>query len=249
MSISTRVSLQWVPEDPQELSHTMAFTSPQQHYIDIRIYKVKYPYLSGDEGKEPFDKVFQWLLVGDREVIPNTSKVSFKNSIDSQAVTRSINTNTPLVIGTDIGDFSEIDGSSDSKEVGSMINPTTGKLQEYVEIWRLLDPIKNNPSEEVKQENVNLLVPVFTLKIQEIEGQSIIGKLVRLGNWIQGITFNSSTNTFNVIRSFYNGSEWNNQIEYGDKSIFPLTFTGTYGQIIKTSDPAIVWECIEVDNI
>ncbi|KAK6460424.1 hypothetical protein DFJ63DRAFT_250499 [Scheffersomyces coipomensis] len=246
MVVSTRVSLQWGSEEPEELSYTMAFTSPQNHYVDIRIFKHKNPY-KGD-GSDSFDQVFQWLLAGIEEPIPDTGKINFKNYIDSQAVTRSIKSGKPLVIGSDIGDFSDIEGSLDRKEVGAMLNPDTGVEQSYIEIWRSLDPTKLTPTNEVRESEVeDDTIPVFTLQVEESD--DIRGKIIRLGNWVQGITFDKSTNTFNVIRSFLNEGKWENQIEYGDISLFPLEFKGKVNDKVKTSNPAIVWKCLEIDNI
>lgn len=247
MTLSTRVSLQWLPDLAFEETSTLVIASPQGHYVDIRIYKDKLldKPISNDEY---FNDIFQWCLAGKEVPIKNTSKIIFKSVIDSQAISRSILLNKPLIdcIGDDdVGDFSTIENSDDRIETGEMTNPETGKKQDYIEIWRSLDPEEHTPILEVKEPKNPKSSKVHVL---EVSTSDFEGKVVRLGNWMQGIIYDkfNKKNPINVIRSFYNNdaSEWDHLIEYGDISLFPVEFIGEVGDISYIGD-RIVWKCIE----
>lgn len=245
MVISTRVSIQWPPEEAEELSHTMAFTSPQGHYVDIRILKTHYPYVQ-HKNQPFFDEVFQWCLCGTEQPIEGTNKIRFINEIDSQAIAKSVRSGKYVAPGEDIGDFSAIEGSHDRKEVGSMVNPATGRVQDYIEIWRSLDPLRSTPTEEVREpaESEPESITGFSLEIKD--NSRYLGKLIRLGFWIQGIVYDKQSENIHVIRSHFNlaVAEWQNQIEYGQIDQFPLTFAGEVGDKVLVSS-SFSWSCVE----
>lgn len=238
MALSTRVSLQWPPLEPEEQSHTMVLTSPGNHFVDIRIFKDKYPYT----GSEPIDKVFQWAMSGVENPIEGTGKILFDTEINSPDIVKSLATGLPLSScksPPDIGDFGPIEGSLDRQETGEMINPDTGLVAPYIEVWRSLDPVSHSPSLEVRErEGVDFKVHVL---VSETAG--VDAKVVRLGNWVQGILYDGSASpVLSVNRSHFDGSGWTSLIAYGPKQ-FPVDFAGAKGDRVTVD--GVSWVCIE----
>ncbi|RCK57384.1 hypothetical protein Cantr_06092 [Candida viswanathii] len=233
MVVSTRVSIQWPPEEPQELTNTLALTTPGNNYVDIRVFKTKYPYATTITN-ENFSEVFEFALAG-TEVPLDQGRIKFDNSISSMALAESISTANPIVIDSDIGTFSAY--GEDRKETGEMKN-SKGVVAPYIEIWRSLDPLKHAPSQEVR-EGEEQEVPAFALEL--VGG---LGKLVRVGNWIQGIV--QEDRTIHVIRSWYDEEKggWKNLIEFGKFDIFPIGFNGAVDDVTSASDDW-QWRCIE----
>lgn len=242
MTLSTRVSIQWPPDLAEEATKTMVFTTPENHFVDIRIFK---QYYQQPSANLPFDSVFEWCLSGVEEPIEGTSKIQFHQEINSIAMVKAIKYNKPLEFGLpDIGEFSSIENSQDRREVGQMENPATGTVQDYIEIWRSLDPVKNSPiaeAPEVEQDGYTL----FTLIVDNDDYQ---GKLIRLGNWVQGLLFDktSLTQPIHVIQSYQDGNQWTNTISYGSIELFPIVFDGAINDTIPTTNSKVVWKCIEV---
>lgn len=244
MTLSTRVSIQWPPDIAGDATKTMVFTTPENHFVDIRIFKQYYqnPDLANNLS---FDKVFEMCLSGIEEAISGTNKIQFHQEINSIAIYNSIKSNTPLKFGLpDIGEFSSIANTQDRKEVGKMVNPATGQLQDYIEIWRSLDPVNNSPYKEIREDKTKNY-PIFTLIIDNNHYQ---GKLIRLGNWIQGLIFNKSYDNKNqplhVIQCYQQEkNHWINLVNYGSSNLFPITFSGSINDTIESDN--LVWTCIE----
>ncbi|ODV79370.1 uncharacterized protein CANTADRAFT_51526, partial [Suhomyces tanzawaensis NRRL Y-17324] len=218
--ISTRVSLQWNDDAPEELTSTMAMTSRNNHFVDLRVYKKNYPY--HPQQPEPFiEDVFQWVMCGIEHPIEGTGKIKFVTTIDSSSIAPAIKLGGPVVPGPpDIGDFSDIEGSLDRKEVGEMMSPDTGKLESYVEIWRSLDAENHTPETEVREGANKDDVECKVLEV--VEDETYHGKLIQLGNWLQGIVHNKKNNDLHVIRAFKEADGWREMIGYGNTEFFPL---------------------------
>ncbi|ODV69099.1 hypothetical protein HYPBUDRAFT_152283 [Hyphopichia burtonii NRRL Y-1933] len=245
MSFSRRVSLQWIPEqvDPEESTSTYVITSPNDEFVDIRIYSTKYPYTK--EKQEAFDKVFQWGITGVEEPIEGTSRVNFKHEVSTTEVIESIRTGKLLEEcrgEPDVGDFSNIEGSEDRRETGSMVNFETGRKTDYIEIWRSLDPINHTPHKEVREPKETTDIPkVLVMEVNQVGFQ---GKLVRLGNWVQALVLNRSTKEIHIIRYHFDTllKNWDRLIQYAGID-FPTDFAGNVGESAMVSN--INWICKE----
>lgn len=227
MTLSTRVSIQWGSENPSENTDTLVFTTKKEHFVDVRILKSEYPHIQ--EGLEPreFEEIFDWIIIGDEEPIAGTNKIQFNHTVNLQEILRSLKSGLPLLEcknAPDVGDFSAIEGSEDRKETGSMVNPSTGLVTLYVELWRSLNPNKTTFAEEVREgrdknggkdtsddELIN-----FTFDLND---GPRYGRIIALGNWVQGVIYDSSekTHPLSVVRAFYNceAKEWVTLIKYG----------------------------------
>lgn len=246
MSMSTRISWQWVPEESEEKSNTLTLTTPNNHFVDIRILKDQYPFAK--QEKYPFfDKAFQWAMCGIEHPIEGTSKIEFKCEVNSVDIIDSILNKKPLddcIVPPDIGDFSEIEGSDDRRETGQLIHPDTGLSTDYVEIWRSLDPLKHSPTTEVREpKEANESLNYFVL---ETELSQFKGKLIRIGNWLQAVVYDKHNEhiPLNMTRNYFNSGKntWESLIHFGDLE-YPLDFNGSLNDTVTTSK--ITWKCIE----
>lgn len=216
MVLSTRISIQWLPDEPSELTSTLVSTSASDHFVDVRILKDKYPHVQQGPEPENFEDVFDWVITGEEQEIPGTSKIQFNHAINLQEIMNSLKTGIPLLeckSAPDIGDFSAIDNSEDRKETGSMVNPETGKMTPYVEIWRSLNPEKSTPSSEIREgkdengQKYELKGSLINWTYDLNEGTRY-GRIIRLANWVQGIVHDKSekTHPISVMRAYFDQS-------------------------------------------
>lgn len=260
MTLSTRVSIQWPPELAAEKTRTLILASPEGHFVDIRIYKeyegsfggpgpdVQHQSLSQPQSQPLpfFGDVFEWCMTGKEVPIPNTNSISFPHVIDSQAIARSIRLGLPLEEGeADVGHFSSIPGSDDRKETGAMTNPATGKVQDYIEIWRSLDPLAHTPEHEVRESKGNTPIPVSVLEV--VENPQYQGTVIKYGNWIQGLVYDKENNDvpLHVIQQYGPRTKPRQTvIEYGDITLFPLDFNTELNETTNLKEN-LVWKRIE----
>lgn len=251
MVLSTRVSLQWIPEEPEEFSDTQVYTSPADHFVDVRIYRSQYPHIQVGADIKPFDEVFQWVIVGDEEPIEGTNKIKFNHTVNLQEILESLRTGKSLedcVGNPDVGAFWPVEGSEDRKETGAMKNPATGTVTEYIEIWRSLNPDASTPSQQVREgenaEGQKESAGVLVSAVYDLHQDGFIGRIIRLGNWVQGVVFelDEKAHPLSVMRSFYNKAEgrWEDLIVYG-KHQFP--------EIYKKADEALEGNWTRIESV
>lgn len=228
MVLSNRVTIQWLPDEAEELTSTMVLSTPGDRFTDVRVFKNKYPYVK-KESVEPIEEVFQFATIGWEEEIKGTNKMRFHTTVNLAEIIKSIRTGKSLeecTAAADIGAFWPIEGSEDRKETGAMENPATGKVTEYVEIWRSLNPEEATPDHEVREGHWPLGEREVRVRVFDTETEGFIGRIVRLGNWVQGVLFEASTeDPLSVMRSFYNETtgEWTTLIDYGKRE-FPRLY-------------------------
>ncbi|KAF8001965.1 hypothetical protein HF325_002930 [Metschnikowia pulcherrima] len=188
----------------------MVFTSAQDHFVDVRIYKDKYPYRQVGEQPERFEDVFDWVIVGEEGPLKTQIKLE---------IARSLATKKPLSecrSDPDVGAFWPIEGSEDRKETGAMAHPNTGTTTEYVEIWRSLNPNLTSVDKEVREGHDEKgaathedATPVATY---DLKTKGFIGRIIRLGNWVQGVIYEENETEFpiSVVRKFRdaNSGKW-----------------------------------------
>ncbi|TFK37664.1 hypothetical protein BDQ12DRAFT_151671, partial [Crucibulum laeve] len=113
-SVSFRRSIRWLPDDANEPTQTVVLIGSRTGvYLDVRFVK------------DPLKHKLDWAFAGYR-VSNGPNKVIFKHVIDSHTPNASEvfdqGTNTHLPDGATL-------------EIGEMINPETGKMTPYEEIW------------------------------------------------------------------------------------------------------------------
>lgn len=230
MVLSTRVSIQWLPDEAEELTSTMVFSTPQDLFTDVRVFKHCYPYSAKDVTVEEIDKVFQFVSIGKEEEIKGTNQLRFETSVNLAEIVKSIKTGRPLDecrAAPDIGSFFEIEGSEDRKETGAMENPATGVVTDYVEVWRSLNPEESTPAQEVREGHWSSAQKEVRVRVFDTDSEGFSGRIIRLGNWVQGVLFDGSESQYplSVMRRFFNetSKEWESLIEYG-KQEFPQVY-------------------------
>lgn len=137
MGATRRISIAWKGAEPSEPTDTMVLTSLDKHYVDIRLDK--------ETGN------LEWGFCGRAQ--STGSVTAYSHEFDSRGYTDS-----------DQGNFTVL-SNGDLKEDGEMLNPATGAIEPYIEIWRPLDA---GPGD------IRVL-------------QSSHGKIVRVGRWLQAI--------------------------------------------------------------
>lgn len=179
MGFSTRISIQWGQSEPSEPTDTLVLTSPGSHYVDVRLLKK--------------DRSPQWVFTGKviESINDNGEQVqTFTHEVDS--------TNQEIM---DSGVFSLLE-NGDEKETGRMKNPETGLEDDYIEIWRQLDPSERKalraPPEPTKD------VKSFVLVKMDSQG-SVAGKIIRIGNWTQGVA--KDQGEIHYVRVFHDSTE------------------------------------------
>ncbi|KAL0950326.1 hypothetical protein HGRIS_010296 [Hohenbuehelia grisea] len=113
--ISRRVSIRWIPESATEPTDTIVLTGEGSYFLDARFLKI-----GGG---------LDWAFAG-RRIAESPDCTRFVHLIDSRTLDAEEvvdqGTNIPLPNGTTL-------------EKGTMVNPETGKMTDYEEIWEDID--------------------------------------------------------------------------------------------------------------
>ncbi|GMF99202.1 unnamed protein product [[Candida] boidinii] len=151
-SISTRESIQWLPDEAGERSITVVLSSPGSRFVDLR--PVIPSIVTPEESEFPFEWAFagyERVLKGDYSIMEFTHDFFDSSYIYKyQLFNKNLLSEKPLLedISADIGYFETI-GIGRRRETGKMANSANGdKITDYVEIWQSLNPIKFTPTEK-----------------------------------------------------------------------------------------------------
>ncbi|KAI1200069.1 hypothetical protein F5X97DRAFT_321822 [Nemania serpens] len=164
MSISIRDSIRWPPDAASEPTSTVVLTSPGHRFVDIRILKDA---AADDDGSGSLD----WAFAGisSSEIRDGGRRHStWRHVVDSR-------TRAPETV-VDEGDiFPQADGRT--LETGRMVNPDTGKLADYEEVWTDLEaedvPEIHQNSAELTQQPRRLCV-VLEMGDEERQGRGMV---------------------------------------------------------------------------
>lgn len=180
---STRISIQWPPEEALEHSVTMVSSVPSGKFVDLRSLK-------DPKTEEELKFPFEWAIIGYSTQLGG-GKTQFSHEIDSRVANAKLEC---LKEGKkykdeddvpDIGLFSTLpDG--DRREDGEMLNTATGKILPYIEIWRTIDGDLTTPTELARlspeKNNDTIKYALF-----EIDTDLYEGLYITIGKWGQGI--------------------------------------------------------------
>lgn len=225
--VSTRISLQWIPEPPHEYTDTLVLTTKGLHFVDIRI---KTPLPVDAKGT---DANIDWVITGVEHPIEGTSKVEFRHDINSHL---KLNHGEAY----DVGDFKEIE-NGDRSETGTMENWNTGVMQKYEEIWRTIDPLASKPDDYVRDVNENSAsAPCIAYHLDQ---DGFLGKCVRIGNFAQGALLNHSTNKVSCVRWFKSENDWCVVFESGDEVTKIPRGEDKEGEVVEVE--GLKWKVVE----
>lgn len=208
MPIVKRTSLHW-PESESvpspEQTNTLAITTPNGSYVDIRPYKPEV--VEANPSLKSFP--FQWAFAGQEIVVSEDPlKVQFTravaDSIFIEEYCRCCERNLPLPkesdIPVDLGTFfTRSDGTIE--ETGKLLNPSTSNVETYIELWSIVDPVYSNK----------------VILLDVLDNSRYKGRFIRLGNWSQGLLWDkqSPQSPMSIIRSTFKKGKWVSLIKYG----------------------------------
>ncbi|KAI0969255.1 hypothetical protein F4678DRAFT_439870 [Xylaria arbuscula] len=231
MSLSVRDSIRWLPDpNASEPTYTAVLTSPERRFVDIRI--VKEP-ITGELGT-----TIDWAFAGfsSSETRDGVRHCTWRHVVDSR-------TRTPEEV-VDEGDVFPLDNGR-TLETGRMVNPATGQLTNYEEVWDDLD-VEAIPEESAQQPRAYCVV----LELEDEEREER-GMVVYLGRHCQGVVrvgprFAAEMWTWDTAAG------WQRKFRVGDLSIpgpehiqgNPLSETE---QEIRLEDTFSQWKVVETN--
>ncbi|KAI1180051.1 hypothetical protein F4777DRAFT_599004 [Nemania sp. FL0916] len=169
MSISCRNWIRWLPDAASEPTSTMVLTSPERRFVDIRILRglgEEYAGLdwafAGYSTSEPVGNGVQhctWRHVADSRM----QTLDGAEAIDE-------GDNHPLEDGRTL-------------ETGRMMNPATGELTDYEELWTDLKPREiHNDTEGSAATGHQTRARCIVLELKDQEGEQR-GMVIGLGRY------------------------------------------------------------------
>ncbi|KAI0165903.1 hypothetical protein GGR57DRAFT_512872 [Xylariaceae sp. FL1272] len=235
--ISVRQWIRWLPEAGQapEPTSTLVLTSPTRRFVDIRVLK------NGSEDKGQNTETLSgqqldWAFAGISSSRVNSENVKWSkwvHTVDS----RTQNPETVVDEGTILP---QDDGHT--LESGRMINPSTGKLTDYEELW-VDEEVEGIPDSSVSSRPTARCV-VYELKGNE-RGEG--GMVVFLGRYCQGIV--RIGDRLAVERWQWTG-EWRQTCGFGDlwmPCAEAMTSEASIGTTIEREGR--IWTVVEASNI
>lgn len=235
MSLTRRVSIKWSDGPEEEPTDTLVITSLEKHYVDIRALAGSSPH------HQQHDFPFDWAFCG-QVVEGEDSQFTYTHDIDSRRLQGT---------GKEEIDSGKVEvlANGDERETGHMFNPATDKVEPFVEVWRPLDPNKSTLTPQPK----NLASDLVVIVVATVDGQGANGKLVRVGNWMQGIVEfenddknNTLAEKLSVVRATCTGDIWSRSISWGNH-VEKIPVTDLEGHVLGDTFTfgGIEWAVIE----
>jgi hypothetical protein len=227
MSISVRESIRWLPDAASEPTSTVVLTSPERRFVDIRILK---------HWDNQSSTSLDWAFAGisSTEIREGVSHSTWRHVVDSR-------TCTPEDV-VDEGDiFPQDEGRT--LETGRMLNPATGKLTEYEEIWSDLDVQEDIEDQTAQQKRVRCLALELRDDVRQQRGM-----VVCLGGYYQGVI--RIGDEFASERWRWEDGKWQRKFSVGDISIpspeLLYSITLSRGDEVRSGDPLQIWRIVEL---
>ena len=174
-SVSHRVSIAWPPLPPSEPTSTLVLTASNKNFVDIRLLlpsPSSYPINPPSASELPDGTTLYWAFAGTSSHDSLTNQAKWTHTVDSRYPDTS-----DLV---DKGEFETLE-NGDTVERGTMRDLDDGKVKPYEEVWR----------DEVAEGAECVVLELNTTT----EGVRVVGLVVRLGDWCQGILRDGETVT------------------------------------------------------
>ncbi|KAI1182861.1 hypothetical protein F5B17DRAFT_443904 [Nemania serpens] len=240
MSISIRDSIRWSSDAPSEPTSTVVLTSPGHRFVDIRILKD-----ASTDVAAAASGSLDWAFAG-----PSSSEIrdggqrhsTWRHVVDSR-------TRAPETVVDDGDIFPQEDGRT--LETGRMVNPATGKLADYEEVWTDLEaegvPEVHQNSAELTQQPRALCV-VLEMEDEEREGR---GMVVCVGRHCQGVV--RIGDRFAAERWLWEDGGWRRKYRVGDIWIpNPETFSSatlSLGEEVGSGEDTVQrWTVVETSH-
>ncbi|KAI1281429.1 hypothetical protein F5Y07DRAFT_296475 [Xylaria sp. FL0933] len=225
MSVSIRDSIRWLPDVASEPTSTVVLTSPERLFVDIRILK----------GISKAGASLDWAFAGvsSSETRDGVRHCTWRHVVDSR-------TRAPEAV-VDEGDiFPQDDGRT--LETGRMVNPATGQLTDYEEVWSDLEAESIPDGESTQQPRARCVV--LELKDEDREGR---GMVVCLGRYCQGVVRIGPH--FAAERWLWENGGWQRKFRIGDLDIPSPEYIHrnvlSEDEQITLSDALLGWKVVE----
>lgn len=225
-SISRRVSLRFPPGPPTELSTTLVLNGggATNLFTDFR------PFMDDPRACE-------WAFAGEKIYLED-DLCQWSHLVDS----RTIDDHEATAAMPDIGRC-QVLSNGDELEIGEMVNPASGKVEKYEEVWRA-EYIPLGAQVEVLQSR--RVVPNRSDPAVDV----VHGIFVRIGNWAQGI---ARTKSGVVATRWHFDQAWRRVACYGsDLHLLPqprdTTVSGTSFDGLFSQEMDNQWSWISVEN-
>ncbi|KAK5661141.1 hypothetical protein OQA88_11031 [Cercophora sp. LCS_1] len=226
--ISHRVSIRWLPSPASEPTSTIVLTSPERRFVDVRLLLNAQSSPNGTYTPAALD----WAIAGSSD--STELKTPDGAAYSHCKWTHWISSRAASVDGVaDEGDnHPQADGTI--LEKGRMLNPATGELGDYEEVW--------------KSEDVEAVHGVGCL-VLKLEKDGRRGLAVRLGKYIQAIVrTGSGEGDVTVERLVWDGGEWVKKVRIGQAEV-PTDWVGYLGGEAVVDDEVKVggdvWKVVE----
>ncbi|TAQ87807.1 hypothetical protein B7494_g3873 [Chlorociboria aeruginascens] len=180
--VSIRKSIKWGNAPARENSITLVLTSASKYYVDVRIYKPLFlhePPLPNNPSDPHAMERLEWAFAGTSESHPGILR---EGKIIKPAHTiwhHWVDSKTKDDV-RDEGYMYPEEGSNEVLEKGNMVNPATGKAEDYEEIWEDLEVgLVGDEDEHVHW--------VLRTRLEHTIFGTTRGMVIRVGEWIQGV--------------------------------------------------------------
>ncbi|KAJ6440618.1 sodium/nucleoside cotransporter [Purpureocillium lavendulum] len=215
-SISIRKSIRWLPDEAGEPTSTVVLTSPARRFVDLRILKPDAgaaPDGNGPDARLPLSRL-DWAIAG-----TSSSSTTMRDDGAGGQVevthgrwTHWVDSTTRDAGGVvDEGDMvAREDGTV--LETGRMVNPATGLVTPYEEVWEDEEPVAPPLTTTPRGRGAAALLCVV-LEVDE-GGDDRQGRVVRLGGWCQG--FVRRGDDIALERWRWADGRWQRMVRMGD---------------------------------
>ncbi|KAI7304778.1 hypothetical protein KC315_g15000 [Hortaea werneckii] len=253
-NISIRESIRWIPDPFSEPTSTLVLTSAAKRFVDIRVLKDSSlsqhsSSMTEDTDLKPFSAL-DWAFAGTSSSSVGSSDENGNAVAHCEWCHWVDNRTERPEDAVDEGKMYPIEGDGQrSLEKGRMVNPDTGRMTEYEEIWRDVDAVgipEVVGGEGVEGEDEQKVSAVLILDEPE---QRARGMVVRIGQYCQGVL--RVKEEFSLERWEWAGKEkgWERKVRMG--SLFlpcgpAMDILGMQvGSQVKHGD--FRWEVVELD--
>jgi hypothetical protein len=184
-SISRRISIRFLPSPPSEPTNTLVLTAGIPTSSQCSNFFVDFRPLSASPSE------CEWAFAG-YKVQPHPNKSRWIHLIDSRGA------EWEGEHGIEDSGVFETLPNGDELERGEMLNPVSGKVGPYEEVWR----------DEPLPPNLQV-----TVALTETDG-GVKGVVVRMGQWLQGI-LRISPDEVVASRYWWAAGDWALRANYG----------------------------------
>lgn len=243
--ISIRKWIRWESHSPTPPTSTIVLTSPQRRFVDIRVLL---PLPTPPDSELPLEQL-EWAIAGTSTsspvLNPKTKEVEYSHCVWSHWIDSRVNNRDA---GADEGDNYPVEGHPElTLERGRMVNPASGRVEGYEEMW---------VAGEVRAvEGVGCVVLEYDADLKGEEGWARgergkqgedervgRGMVVQLGGYVQG--FLRDGGDVRVERWVWEGErgKWEKRVRIGSgglkggEGVIPVEFVTEVGGQMEVGD-------------